>query len=139
MMTFYTLTKTQSSSINIQQLPKSVSKRISQNSSSESIFNESISYYENALKKSGCNVSLIYTPAQTQDKNKQQREQRKRKIISFNPPYSFNVKTNVGKLFLKPLDCHFPRGHKFHKLFNRNTVQLSYFCMKNEFYNILSQ
>ena len=124
----------------LQQLPKSISKRISENSSNESIFNQSISFYENALKKCGCNVSLNYTPAQNQDKNNQQWDQRKRKIILFNPPNSFNVKTNVRKLLLELLDHHFPRAHKFHTLFNRNIVKLSYCCMKKyEFYNILSQ
>ena len=47
-----------------------------------------------------------------------------------NPPYSLNVKTNVGKLFLKLLDCHFPRTQKFHEICNRNTVKISC-CMKN--------
>ena len=50
-----------------------------------------MSYYENALKKRGCNVSLKYTPTQNQDENNQYREQRKWKIINFSPPYSLNV------------------------------------------------
>ena len=83
------------------------------------------------LKKGGYNVSLKYTPTENQDENNQQREQRKRKIIWFNPPYSLKIKTNVGKLFLKLLDCHFPGTYKFHKRFNRNTVKISYCCMKN--------
>ena len=99
----------------LQQPPKSISRRISEISSNECIFNQSISSFENALKKSGYNVSLKNTPTQNQDENNQQREQRKRKIIWFNPPYSLNLKINVGKLFLKLLDCHFPRAHKFHK------------------------
>ena len=115
----------------LQQFPKSISKRISEISSNQHIFNQSIPYYENTSRKSGYNVSLKYTPAQNQDKNNQQREQRKRKIIWFNPPYSLNVRTNVGKLFLKLLDRHFPRAHKFHKIFNRNTVKISYCCIKN--------
>ena len=115
----------------LQQLPKSISKRISEISSNQHIFNQSIPYYENGLRKSGYNVSLKYTPTQNEDENNQQREQRKRKIIWFNPPYSLKVKTNVGKLFLKLLDRHFPRPHKFYKLFNRNTVKISYCSVKN--------
>ena len=83
------------------------------------------------MKKSGYNNSLKYNPTQNQDKNNQQREQRKRKIIWFNPLYSLNVKTNLGKLFLKLLDRHFPRVHKFHEIFNHNTVKISCCCMKN--------
>ena len=98
----------------MQQLPKSISKRISEILSNECIFNQSIPYYENALKKSRYNVSLKQTPVQNRDENNQRREQRKRKIIWINPPYSLNVKTNVGKLFFKLLERHFPRTHKFH-------------------------
>ena len=87
-------------------------------SSNKSIFEQSIPYQENALKKSGYNVTLKYTPTQNQDENNREREQRKRKIIWFDPPYSLNVKT--GKLFFKLLDHNFRRAHKFHKIFNRN-------------------
>ena len=96
--------------------------------SNECIFKQSIPYYKNSLKKSGYNVSLKYTRMQNQDKNNQQR---KRKIIWLNQPYSLNVKTNMGQLFLKLVDHHFPRTHKFHKIFNRDTVIISNCCMKN--------
>ena len=55
----------------MQQLPKSISKRIS----GISIFKQWISYYENALKNSESNVSLKNTPPQDQDENNQQREE----------------------------------------------------------------
>ena len=54
---------------------------------------------------------------------------RARNIIWFNPPYSQNVKTNIGKTFLKLVKKHFPRDHKLYKIFNRNTLKLSYSCM----------
>ena len=113
------------------QLPKSISRRISEISPNERIFNQSSLYYANALRRSRYNVSLKYTRTQNQDEKIQQSEQRKRKITWFNPPYSLNVRTNVGKLLLKLLDCHFPKAHKFHKIFNRNKVKRSYRCMKN--------
>ena len=59
------------------------------------------------------------------------RQSRKRQIIWFNPPYSANVKTNVGRNFMRLVDKHFPRHHKYHKLFNRNNIKLSYSCMPN--------
>ena len=44
----------------------------------------------------------------------------------FNPPYSENVKTNVGAEFLKIVSNSFPKGHPLNPLFNRNTVKISY-------------
>ena len=42
-----------------------------------------------------------------------------------------DVKINVGKTFLKLLQHHFPKRHPMHKKFNRNTVKISYCCMRN--------
>lgn len=41
------------------------------------------------------------------------------------------MKTNVAKTFLHLIDKHFPRTHKLHKIFNRNTVKVSYSCTEN--------
>ena len=49
---------------------------------------------------------------------------RKRKIIWFNPPYCLSVKTNVGKVFLKFIKKHFPKGNSLNKIFNKNTVKI---------------
>ena len=56
---------------------------------------------------------------------------RKRNITYFNPPFSSNVKTNVGKEFLKLVRKHFTPEHKLHSLFNRMNLKLSYSCMPN--------
>ena len=56
---------------------------------------------------------------------------RKRKIIWFNPPYNKSVTTNVGNFFLKLIDKHFPKHHKYRQLFNRNTIKVSYSCLPN--------
>ena len=42
-----------------------------------------------------------------------------------------NVETNVGKCFLSLIDKHFPKSNPLHKIFNRNTIKLSYSCMGN--------
>ena len=47
------------------------------------------------------------------------------------PPFSSNVTNNIDKKFLQLLDKNFLRGHRFHKLFNRNTVKLTYSCLPN--------
>ena len=67
----------------------------------------------------------MFTPRRTRRKN------RKRNIIWFNPPYNKNVKTNIGKIFLKLVDKHFPKSNKLHKIFNRNTLKVSYSCTEN--------
>ena len=44
----------------LRQLPKSISKRISEISSSQEIFKQSVPIYEKALKDSGFNEKLLY-------------------------------------------------------------------------------
>ena len=59
------------------------------------------------------------------------RRSRARNIIWYNPPYSRNVSTNIGREFFKILDEEFPNDHPLHKIFNRNMVKMSYGCMIN--------
>ena len=49
----------------------------------------------------------------------------------FNPPYSRNVATNIEKEFFNLLRIHFHVQHPLHRLFNRNTLKLSYSCTMN--------
>ena len=55
----------------------------------------------------------------------------KRDKLWFNPSYSANLKIKVGKIFIRLVDKHFPRHHKYYKLFSRNSIKLSYSCMPN--------
>ena len=105
-------------------MPIAVEKRISSLSSSEEIFNESKQYYQDALSKSGHTHVLEYKPTAMES-----RRNRGRKILWFNPPFSKIVTTNVSRQFLDLLEKHFPRNHKFRKIFNRNNVKVSYGCM----------
>ena len=52
-------------------------------------------------------------------------------ILCFNPPCSHAFITNVAKKFLQLIDLHFPPSRKFHKIFNRNNVKISYYCTQN--------
>ena len=52
-------------------------------------------------------------------------------VVWFNPPYSQSVKTNIGKMFIKLVRKHFPKNSKYHKIFNLNTLKLSYCCTTN--------
>ena len=80
--------------------------------------------YQEALNKAGYKFQLKYKPQKA--KNRPQKRQRKRNITWWNPPYSSNVKTSIGRKFFKLLDQHFPKGHPLHKIINRNTVKMSY-------------
>ena len=54
-----------------------------------------------------------------------------RNISWYNPTFSKNVKTDIAKQFLYLLDKNFGRNHKYHKIFNRKNVKISYSCMDN--------
>ena len=114
----------------LKQLPKCIAKRISDTSSSKDIFDKSISIYQNALYESGFKEELKYLSSDTSSEEKNYQRTRRRKIIWLNPPYSRSVKTNIGKNFLHLLVKHFPANSKMHKIFNKNTVKVSYSCMK---------
>ena len=111
----------------LRQLPASINKRISTLSSDKQVFDDAVQTYQNALGHSNFSHKLEYMPHVTQ----QPRRNRQRNIIWFNPPFSKNVKTNIARSFLKLVDTHFPIGNKLHKIFNRNTVKVSYSCMNN--------
>ena len=100
------------------QLPYSVESRLRKISSSKKVF-------QDALSRSGYEHVLTYDNPKDSCRSKN----RKRNVIWFNPPYSRSVATNVGKTFLNLLEKHFPKHHKFRKIFNRNNVKISYSCM----------
>ena len=92
------------------------------------MFNTAKGEYEETLKRSGySNISLSFHQSSTSHVKRQ----RHRNIIWFNPPYSRAVITNVAKKFLQLIDLHFPPSNKFHKIFNRNNVKVSYCCTQN--------
>ena len=113
----------------IKHIPININKRLNQNSSSKKVFDKSKKEYEDALKESGYkNFKLEYNPQKQQPKTK---KNRKRDIIWFNPPFNKSVTTNIGKQFLDLIKKHFPPQNRLHKIFNKNTVKLSYSCTKN--------
>ena len=110
----------------LKQIPTSIEKRISTLSSNKTIFNESKEIYQKALEKSSYLQSLKYHPVNENVSNNKQN--RKQNVIWFNPSFSVNVKTKVGNYFLNLRRKHFPSRHK---LFNHNTMEVSYSCMPN--------
>ena len=78
----------------IKALPNNISKRISNISSGKATFNNVAPSYNNVLSASGYKVNLTSQQDLTPSK-----KVRQIKIIWFNPPYSMNVETNIGKTY----------------------------------------
>ena len=103
----------------IKNLPKYIKIRLSTNSAKADIFQEAVKPFNNVLKNNGHKEGLKYThkgtiqnkrgktpndsdPPQktepfTNNTKENSNKERRRKITWFNPPYSKNVATNIGK------------------------------------------
>ena len=145
----------------LRQIPNAINQIINRMSSCKKIFEESISRYDDALNDSGFQGRLEYlTPGDHNSRvknnygrtrtlikvgeilnnsshKKRRGKNRNRKVVWFNPPFCRLANINIGKYFLHHLDKHFNRDNPLSRIFNRNTVQLSYSLTKN-MYNILS-
>ena len=109
----------------LKQLPSTISKRVSSLSCNPEEFARAAPTYDSALQRSGFTSKLEYSQPSPPRRN------RRRNILWFNPPYSMNVRTNVGMHFLQLIDKHFPTGHQLRPVFNRNSCKVSYSCMDN--------
>ena len=89
------------------------------------VFGDAAPLYNKVLRDSGYTNDVEYIQGR---KNKEPVSKRKcvRKVTWFNPLFSKNVTTKVGQEFLKLIDKHFPVGSKLRKVFNPNTVKVSY-------------
>ena len=119
----------------LKQLPSAINRRISGISCNKKTFDKAKQHYEDALKGSGHTTNFTYmtngTSTAQQSIPSHHRKNRERKIIWFNTPYSRNVQSNVGEAFLKLITRHFPAIHKYHKIFDKNTIKNNYSCMDN--------
>ena len=113
------------------QITESINRRLWNLSWNEEVFLNNIQPYWKALKKSSFRDELTYVEPKIWEERNNEKRKRKRKIIWFNPPYSKNVKTNIGKIFFKLLHKHFPPSHSSHKTFNKKSVKTSYSCTRN--------
>ena len=77
-------------------IPKGIERRISDNSSNQQIFEKAAPMYQTELEKRGYTYKLEYKPKEVAPKSK---NNRKKPVTWFNPPYSLNVATNVGCIF----------------------------------------
>lgn len=58
-------------------------------------------------------------------------ENRCRNVVWLNPPFGKNVTTSIAKIFLRLSNKYFPKFSRLYKIFNRNTVTVSYSCKEN--------
>ena len=106
-----------------------ISNRISKLCSDSTIFNESRNMYIQALTSAGYKdiENKFKYKTETTPKNKS----RKRNIIWYNPPFNKNVTSKIGGGLLQLVKKHFPIDHNLHKIFNKNTIKVSYCCTRN--------
>ena len=109
----------------IKEISNMIGKRISEILCDKHEFEKAKGGYNKALEKSGFREKIKY------HKQGPVNRVRTRKVIWFKAPYSSHVKTNVGKTFMKLIVKHFLKNHRYYKIFNKNTIKLSYSCMQN--------
>ena len=124
--------------ITTKNIPAGINKRLSSLSSDKASFDQAAPPYQKALDESGYHYTLQYEPAKASKRKNLKfnpapqrppnQDRRRRNIIWFNPPFNRNVLTHVGRAFINLVDKCFATGHKLRKIFNRNTVKLSYSC-----------
>ena len=115
----------------LKNIPLSVNDRLSRLSSSKEIFQAAAPDYQKALENSGYDFKLQYKDmSESMTKEPKKSRNRSRRVTYFNPPFSLNVETNVGKEFLKIIRT-FPRTNVLSPIVNTSTVKMSYRTMKN--------
>ena len=112
----------------LSRLPQTISKRLSSLSSNYELFSRAAPIYNAALENAGYTERVKYDSEINVSKPPMNR---KRNIIWYNPPYNKSVSTNIGRVFLNLLDKHFHKENKLNKIFNRNSVKVSYSCTRN--------
>ena len=83
----------------------------------QDIFEAAVPPYQKELDRCGYKYKLEYKP---RNEAIQTKKKWKKTVTWFNPPYSMNVATNVGRNFLT-----------LHSVINRSTVKVGYRCLPN--------
>jgi len=109
----------------LKNIPLSVNDRLSRLSSTKEIFDIAAPPYQKALADSGCSHKLEF-----KDMSGSRKKNRSRILTYLNPPFSLNVKTNIGKQFLN-LIRNFPTNNILRQIVKPNTIKLSYRTSKN--------
>ena len=115
----------------LQNIPQSVNDRLNRLSSSKELFETAAPAYQEALRKSGYDHKLEYSDRSgNMSKEPRRNRTRSRRVTYFNPPFSLNIETNVGKEFLKIIKS-FPRTNILSPIVNSNTIKISYRTLQN--------
>ena len=117
----------------IRQIPNSVNKRINKLSANHNIFNRSKHPYNRALRNSGYqnNQQLKYLEEKDSKTKVNQKKNRPRKVVWYNPPYCRLSNTNIGKRFIELVYRCFPEQHPLRKICNKSNLKISYSCCRN--------
>ena len=110
----------------LKQLPETINRRLIKLSNNEESLNNVKSQYQKALTSANYKHTIKYDKILLAKTNK-----RKRNIIYFNPPFSLAVSSKIGKQFLNLINTYFDENHPYKKIFNRNTIKLSYSSTTN--------
>ena len=78
-------------------------------SCNEKVFNEEKEVYQDALRKSGYDFEMKYDSTAREKDPSEKKKKRNKPTCWFNPPWSDNVKTPVGKVFLSIVSSCFPK------------------------------
>ena len=94
------------------------------------MFDQEVNHYQTAIDQAGHTDKLefmeeVHSEAGSRSKRKA------RDVIWFNPPWSNNVRTNVGSKFISLLKKHFPRNSPLYCIFNCKKVKVSYKTTRN--------
>ena len=125
---FYINSKSNHPPTILSRLPQTIRKRISSLSSSYELFSRAAPIYNAALENAGYTERVKYD---SKINEKKPSRNRKSNIIWYNPPCNKSVSTDIGRVFLNLLDKHFHKENKLNKIFNRNSVKVSYSCTRN--------
>ena len=115
----------------IKNIPSSISRRLTDISLNSAAFEDARQLYDNALRESEFSEQVEFLESRKINSKNVRRKNRTRNITWFNPPFSQNFATTVGRKFRSLVGKHFPKNSGLHQIFNENTLKVSYSCMPN--------
>ena len=116
----------------IKNLPSGVARRLTAISTNKDMFDQEVNHYQAAIEQAGYKDKLEFIEKENVTEETDNKTKRKsREAIWFNPPWSNNVRTNVGGKFISLLKKHFPRTSPLHSIFNTKKIKVSYKTTKN--------
>ena len=107
----------------VNQVPKSINKRLTNISKNESSFNRAKQPYQEALAKGGHKDELKY------DTGNDKKTKKKENSSYFTQPFCLSVETKIGKRFLQIVSRNFGPMHLYYKIYSRKLLKILYSCM----------